>query len=566
MKKIKSNVGSFAQAKLQATMVKMLSILTIVAIIGFSFAACEDDDGGGSNGGGYVPTLVVPAITTTTTPNGLLENVYSQTLTATGSAPVTWSIESGTLPDGLTLSNAGVISGTPTTEGTSEFKIKATNSIGNDTKSFSITIGSNVFTNIGDLITCLEALPDNYFDSTPYNIKLNVSSLGGNAWKDGSVGNELGKIGYNKYISLDLSGSSFTSIEDYAFSNCNLASVTISDKVTSIGRQISLSLTSINVDTANTAYSSQDGVLYNKTKTTLVAYPARKTDTTFTIPNSVTSIEERAFNYCSNLTGITIPNSVTSIGYGAFQGCNSLTSVTIPAGVTSIGYYAFSSCSALTAISVDAANTAYSSDSGVLYNKDKTNLIQYPAEKTDTTFTIPASVTSIGDSAFSNCTSLTSVTIPASVTSIGDHPFSLCSALTAINVDAANTAYNSDSGVLYNKAKTSLLTYPGGKKGTTFTIPNGVTSIGNLAFYNKNLTSVTIPASVTSIVNQAFFGCDKLTSVTFATGSNITDDNFGPAFPEGEYGNTGSSLKTAYSKGKAGTYTRAAGGDTWTKM
>jgi len=201
-----------------------------------------------------------------------------------------------------------------------------------------------------------------------------------------------------------------------------------------------------------------------------------------------------------------------------------------------------------------------------LYNKDKTNLIQYPAEKTDTTFTIPASVTSIGDSAFSNCTSLTSVTIPASVTSIGDHPFSLCSALTAINVDAANTAYNSDSGVLYNKAKTSLLTYPGGKKGTTFTIPNGVTSIGNLAFYNKNLTSVTIPASVTSIVNQAFFGCDKLTSVTFATGSNITDDNFGPAFPEGEYGNTGSSLKTAYSKGKAGTYTRAAGGDTWTKM
>jgi len=199
----------------------------------------------------------------------------------------------------------------------------------------------------------------------------------------------------------------------------------------------------------------------------------------------------------------------------------------------------------LAAINVGSGNTVYSSQDGVLYNKAKTTLILYPRRKTGT-FTIPDSVTSIENSAFSNC-----------------------EFLTAINVGSGNTAYSSQDGVLYNKAKTTLILYPAGKPGSAFTIPAGVTSIEDIAFSVCSLTSVTIPASVTSIGNGAFSHCYSLTSVTFTTGSNISDSNFGyGAFPEGEWGwGGGNSLKNAYlaANPKAGTYTRAANGDVWTK-
>jgi hypothetical protein len=122
-----------------------------------------------------------------------------------------------------------------------------------------------------------------------------------------------------------------------------------------------------------------------------------------------------------------------------------------------------------------------------------------------TSVEIPNSVTSIGNYAFYDCSSLTSVMIPNSVTSIGEFAFEGRSSLTSIEVDEKNTAYSSLDGVLFNKEQTILICYPTQKEGTSYIIPNSVTSIGDVAFQNcSSLTSVTIPNSVTSIGEGAF--------------------------------------------------------------
>ena len=277
--------------------------------------------------------------------------------------------------------------------------------------------------------------------------------------------------------------NSVTEIGVYAFKGCtSLTSITIPNSVTNIGDSTfwgCSSLTAIYVAVDNKNYTSVNGVLFNKDKTALICYPAGKTDKSYNITNSVTSIGDYAFNGCSSLTSVTIPNSVTEIGGSAFVGCASLKSITMPNGVTSIGDMAFYKCSSLTSI------------------------------------TIPDSVTSIGSSAFSDCSKLRSITIPNSVTSIGAWAFNGCTGLTAINVAMENQNYVSPDGVLYNKDKTTIICYPAGKKGNNYKIPDGVTEIGSIAFSRcSSLTSVTIPNSVTSIGSGAFNGCTSLTRVT----------------------------------------------------
>ena len=293
---------------------------------------------------------------------------------------------------------------------------------------------------------------------------------------------------------------------------------------------------------------------------------------TVTIPRGVTSIGNEAFSWCNSLTSVTIPDSVTSIGGGPFAGCEKLTKIlvsvgnthfktvdgilftddgktliqvpagkglteyTIPDGVTSIGGGSFAGCDQLTEIRVSAGNTHFKSVDGILFTADGKTLIQVPAGKglteytipnsvtsignyafykcsSLTSVTIPNSVTSIGDEAFYYCSSLTSVTIPDSVTSIGDGPFARCYKLTEIQVSAGNTHFKSVDGILFSADGKTLIRVPGGL--TEYTIPDGVTSIGSSAFcYYDSLTSVTIPDSVTSIGDRAFLHCHSLTWVT----------------------------------------------------
>jgi hypothetical protein len=270
--------------------------------------------------------------------------------------------------------------------------------------------------------------------------------------------------------------SGVTSIGGSAFEHCaGLMSVSIPASVTYIGEHQAFSdctsLLTINVDPANSFYSSLDGVLFNKDKTTLIQYPGAK------------------------VGSYVIPDSVTNLGDWAFETCIKLTEVTLPRGLTSL--LPFYSCPALTAIYVDPRNITFSSLDGVLFSRDKTRLIEYPQGKAGSD-TIPASVTSIGAGAFGGCTNLIGIT-----------------------VEPANLFYSSVAGVLFNKDKTTLIAYPAGKAGNSYIIPSTVICIGIGAFYGcPSLTSITIPDTVTSIGESAFSGCTSLPSVTIPNSVN----------------------------------------------
>mgnify|MGYP003247781163 CR=1 FL=1 len=219
--------------------------------------------------------------------------------------------------------------------------------------------------------------------------------------------------------------------------------------------------------------------------------------TSITIPSGFISIGDYAFWNCTGLTSITIQNGVTSIGTGAFWNCTGLTSITIPSSVTSIGVNVFYNCTGLTDITVDSNNSSFCSESGVLFNKDKTTLIYYPLGKNDSSYTIPDGVTVIEQYAFYCNSKLTSVTIPSGVTSIGEMAFRECSGLTSVIVPSSVTS------IEYNAfwCCFNLIIY----------IPGGIT-IGIDAFYS---TAAKITYTVDSSNNV------KITDISLSSGNTV---------------------------------------------
>ena len=299
-----------------------------------------------------------------------------------------------------------------------------------------------------------------------------------------------------------LGGRPVTSIGYSAFYDCSgLTSVTIPDGVTSIGRD---------------AFYNCSGL------------------TSVTIGNGVTSIGDWAFFSCSGLASVTIPNNVTNIGSYTFGCCTGLASVTIGDGVTSIGADAFDSCSGLTSFYVGENNPKYKALNGLLLTKDGETLVlgvngdvtipEGVTSISDRAFvgcsglrsaTIPDGVTSIGASAFYYCSGLMSVSIGNGVTSIGDSAFRHCSGLTNIVVDAHNVKYASANGLLLSKDGTSLIQGVNG----VVVIPDGVTTIGDYAFYScGDLREVTIPNSVTNIGTASFSYCYRLSIISIPDG------------------------------------------------
>ena len=307
--------------------------------------------------------------------------------------------------------------------------------------------------------------------------------------------------------SIDIPNSA-TTIGDSAFKGCkSLANINIPSSVKIIGDKAFLGcdcLTCITIPSSvvtiignpfyywngdlhneSKAFIYEDHVLFNKDKTTLIAYGAKETN--YTIPNSVKTIEEYAFSRCKSLTIINIPNSVTTIGDRAFEYCESLTSINISNSVTAIGEGLFYGCKSLTNINISDSlktigNFAFSGCESLI------------------NINIPNCVTTIGDGAFSACICLNSISIPNSVKMIGKDAFALCIFLTNINIPNSVTTIGDRA-------------FAGCDSLTSINIPNSVTTIGKGAFSGcSSLTSINIPNSVTTIEDGAFYGCENLPS------------------------------------------------------
>lgn len=225
------------------------------------------------------------------------------------------------------------------------------------------------------------------------------------------------------------------------------------------------------------------------------------------------------WNYAGSDEDVIIPSvidgyTVTSIGYPAFSSSETVKNILIPSTITSINKESFVNCMLLENIEVETGNLYYASQDGVLFNKDKTNLIQYPSGRYEVLYEIPDGITTISEYAFSYSTGLKAVKLSDSVQYI-NNSFNLCNGLERIDVSSGNRFFSSQGGVLFNKDQTQLFRYPIGNTAPSYNLPENVSYIGYRAFYNcESLQNITLPDSLTFISYEAFAFCSGLKSVT----------------------------------------------------
>ena len=343
--------------------------------------------------------------------------------------------------------------------------------------------GKGVITFDGDIATVGENAFYYCVDLSSVTFSANVTSIGKNAFY--YCYNITNKTGLETVTFAE--GSILETIEESAFYYCKfLSSITIPASVTSIGKQAFNQCSKL--ATVTFAEGSKLGTIGQQ------AFSGCSALSSITIPASVTSIGQQAFMSCSVLSSITIPASVTSIGKQAFTGCTKMETVTFAEGskLETIGQLAFQSCSALSSIIIPASVTSMGNGAFQgCYDRNGTGL-------TTVTFAEGSKLEAIGDEAFRSCSALSSITIPASVTSIGNSAFNSC--------------YDSRNRI--------------GLTTVTFAEGSQLETIGESAFEAcRVLSSVTIPASVTEIGKNAFYNCydgsTGLTEVTFAEGSKL---------------------------------------------
>lgn len=345
----------------------------------------------------------------------------------------------------------------------------------------------------------------------------------------------IGDWAFRNYTALDsvIIPESVTSIGQSAFSGCRgLSSINLPGSLKAIGKwgfKDCYKLGSINLPTGLNAI--EDYTFQNCASLKSIVIPGNiKTIGNWAfsgcsnlsdvdIQPGVQNILSSAFEKCTLLSSITLPSTLTGIGGYAFSNCRSLKTVEIPASVVSIGNSAFYYCDRLSAISVDGANTAFCSEDGVLFSKEKTELICCPAGRMGTSYSIPEGTKTVGVGAFSLCFRLTTLKIPASVTSIENYAFFYCAALTAFTADSGNQSFAAADGVLFSKDMTKIISCPIGKASSSYSIPDTVLEIGSYAFSGcTGLTSVDIPAGVKDIGDYAFASCVGLSKVNIPAG------------------------------------------------
>lgn len=359
-----------------------------------------------------------------------------------------------------------------------------------------------------------------------------------------------------------------------AFFGCSaLESIYVTDKVEYIGTSAfegCESLTSIKVSSDNRVYYAKSGVLFHKKNKSLIAYPAGKTGTDYSVPQGILSVADSAFAGCEGLVSVSLPDGLQSIGDEAFSDCCWLVSVNLPDGLQSIGSQAFSDCrilaslslpdsllsigsqafygcSSLKSIEVTAENPVFAVIDGALIDKEDKTLIVYPAGRTETEYSVAQDIQTLAAYAFQNCTALTSVNLPDSLQAVGNGAFTGCSSLTSVSLpdtvqSIGNSAFKNctslasvslpdglatmDSSVFENCTSLTSVSLPGNLQYigyytfqncsalTSVGIPDGLTSINMKAFKDcTSLTTLSLPDSLQSISESAFEGCSALTLI-----------------------------------------------------